>query len=549
MLTRLSINNYALISSLEMHPHSEMNIITGETGAGKSIMLGAVSLLLGKRADTKVLYNQEKKCIIEGEFNIKNYNLKAIFERNDLDFDSDTIIRREISPNGKSRAFINDSPVTLDILKDLGSRLMDVHSQNQTLLLGVADYQLSLIDYYANTEKTLAYYKSNYNGFISAEKNLKQLLGNAERIAQESDYNNFLLEELVEAGLDSNEQATLEEELKLLEHADEIKGNLNQILAILDQNEQSGTTILQEAKTLINQIGDYTEALKKIGARLDEAYIEISDLVQEIDHQQQLVEVNFNKTEEVRDRLSMIYHLQNKHHVQDIEGLLSIQKKLENETFLASNLEEKIELAKVELEKNKKLMLSSAEELSQCRKTVFTTFTDEITGLLIQLGMPEAKLHIACDKKEPSANGIDQISITFSANKGLAPSPLVKVASGGEFSRLMFCFKYVMADKTSLPTMVFDEIDSGISGEIALKMGDMMETMAKNHQVITISHLPQIAARGQAHYYVYKEIVNDRSASLIKKLSTDDRIEEIAKMIGGDNPTTSAFESAKELIA
>lgn len=549
MLTRLSINNYALIKSLEMHPHAEMNIITGETGAGKSIMLGAVSLLLGKRADTKVLYDKDKKCIIEGEFNIKNYNLAAIFEYNDLDFDADTIIRREISPNGKSRAFVNDTPVTLDILKDLGSRLMDVHSQNQTLLLGAADYQLSLIDYYAKSERPLATYKSNYKGFITAEKNLNQLLHNAERIAQESDYNDFLLKELVEASLASNEQASLEDELKLLEHAEEIKTNLNQLLAILDQNEQSGTSILQEAKTLINQISNYTETLKNIGTRLAEAYIEISDLVQEIDHQQQLVDVNFTKTEEVRDRLSIIYHLQNKHHVQDIEGLISIQKKLEDETFIASNLDEQITLAKVALEKNKELMLSTAEELSKARQAVFKTFTDEITTLLIQLGMPEAKLHIDCNTKEPSMNGVDQISITFSANKGLAPLPLVKVASGGEFSRLMFCFKYVIADKTSLPTIVFDEIDSGISGEIALKMGDMMEAMAKNHQVITISHLPQIAARGQAHYFVYKEIVDNRSASLIKKLSVDDRIEEIAKMIGGDNPSTSAFASAKELMA
>lgn len=549
MLTRLSINNYALIKSLEMHPHAEMNIITGETGAGKSIMLGAVSLLLGKRADTKVLYDKDKKCIIEGEFNIKNYNLAAIFEYNDLDFDADTIIRREISPNGKSRAFVNDTPVTLDILKDLGSRLMDVHSQNQTLLLGAADYQLSLIDYYAKSERPLATYKSNYKGFITAEKNLNQLLHNAERIAQESDYNDFLLKELVEASLASNEQASLEDELKLLEHAEEIKTNLNQLLAILDQNEQSGTSILQEAKTLINQISNYTETLKNIDTRLAEAYIEISDLVQEIDHQQQLVDVNFTKTEEVRDRLSIIYHLQNKHHVQDIEGLISIQKKLEDETFIASNLDEQITLAKVALEKNKELMLSTAEELSKARQAVFKTFTDEITTLLIQLGMPEAKLHIDCNTKEPSMNGVDQISITFSANKGLAPLPLVKVASGGEFSRLMFCFKYVIADKTSLPTIVFDEIDSGISGEIALKMGDMMEAMAKNHQVITISHLPQIAARGQAHYFVYKEIVDNRSASLIKKLSVDDRIEEIAKMIGGDNPSTSAFASAKELMA
>jgi DNA repair protein RecN (Recombination protein N) len=548
MLSRLSINNYALIKSLDMQPHESMNIITGETGAGKSIMLGAVGLLLGNRADTKVLYDEEKKCIIEGEFSIKDYNLTALFDKYDLDIENETLIRREITPSGKSRAFVNDTPVTLDILKELGSHLMDIHSQNQTLLLGSAEYQLNLIDIYADAKGLLGKYQIDFRAFQASSEQLTELLNNAERIAQESDYNDFLLKELLEATLSEDEQAPLEEELKLLEHAEEVKNNLNATLSILDQNEQTAAVMLQEAKSLMSQIRSYSESLGSIGERLDEMCIELTDLVREIELQEQSVEVDFGRVEEVRDRLSMIYHLQNKHHVPDIKGLLSIQEKLEKETFIANNLDQQISAAQELLAANEARMLVSAKKLSSQRSDIFSSFENEITRLLQQLGMPDGQIKITRHEKKPSENGIDEVSINFSANKGISPVPLKKVASGGEFSRLMFCFKYVIADKTALPTMVFDEIDSGISGEIALQMGKMMLKMAQNHQVIAISHLPQIAARGISHYFVYKEVDSNRSVSMIRKLSEEDRVEEIAKMIGGDSPSEKAFESAKELI-
>lgn len=548
MVSRLSIYNYALIKSLDMHPHESMNIITGETGAGKSIMLGAVGLLLGNRADTKVLYDGDKKCIIEGEFSIKDYKLTGLFEKYDLDFEVDTLIRREITPNGKSRAFVNDTPVTLDILKDLGSRLMDIHSQHQTLLIGAANYQLNLIDIYAHSKNLLSNYQVNYQTYKKSAEHLAELLDNAERISQESDYNDFLLKELVEANLSEDEQESLEEELKLLEHAEEIKGNLNSILAILDKSEHPASALLQEAKALIDQISSYTESLGGIGKRLAEAYIELNDLIREIETHEQMVEVDFGRAEEVRDRISMVYHLQNKHHVADIKGLLEVQEKLEKETFIANHLDEQIAAAKDQLAADEAHMLQTAKELSAQRKAIISQFEEEITGLLQQLGMPDGKLQIEWQLKNPTANGIDEISINFSANKGVNPAPLSKVASGGEFSRLMFCFKYVIADKTALPTMVFDEIDSGISGEIALQMGSMMQKMAQNHQVITISHLPQIAAKGKSHYFVYKEVDSNRSISMIRKLSEEERIQEIAKMIGGDSPSEHAFESARELI-
>lgn len=548
MLSRLSIHNYALIKSLEMQPHEAMSIITGETGAGKSIMLGAVGLLLGNRADTKVLYDAEKKCIIEGEFHIKDYKLTGLFNKYDLDFETETLIRREITPNGKSRAFVNDTPVTLDVLKDLGSRLMDIHSQHQTLLLGSTNYQLSLLDIYADTADLLKAYLDNFQAYKKSESLLTELLNNAERISQESNYNDFLLKELVEANLSDGEQESLEEELKLLEHAEEIKGNLNNILTILDKDEQTVTRMLQDAKNLIDQISSYAESLGSIGQRLNETYIELNDLAREIELQEQMVEVDSERVEEVRDRISMIYHLQNKHHVVDIKGLLEVQEKLEKETFLASHLDEQIASAKDKIAADEAKMLENAQELSSQRKAILTPFEEVITKLLHQLGMPDGKLQIDWQEQSPSLSGTDEISINFSANKGVTPAPLNKVASGGEFSRLMFCFKYVIADKTALPTMVFDEIDSGISGEIALQMGKMMQKMAQNHQVITISHLPQIAAKGKSHYFVYKEVDSNRSMSMIRKLSEEERVKEIAKMIGGNTPSEHAFESAKELI-
>ena len=548
MLSRLSVNNYALIKVLEMEPNSALNIITGETGAGKSIMLGAVGLLLGNRADTKVLYDQDKKCIIEGEFNIKAYNLSLLFDQYDLDFDEQTVIRREITPNGKSRAFVNDTPVTLDILKDLGEKLMDIHSQHQTLLIGKADYQLKLIDVYSDSGNILEKYKNYFDRFIKSQKHLNELESNAERISQEADYNNYLLKELEEANLVEDEQENLEEELKILEHAEEIKSSLSQALILLDQSELSANEAIHQVKGFINQVSHYSEALGNIGKRMNELQIELTDLIREIEAQDQMVDIDPGRAEEVRERISNIYHLQNKHHVSDIAGLLKIQKELEETTYLASHMDEQIEEARKQLEKDRTGMLAAANKLSENRARCFSFFENEITGLLQQLGMPDAKLKISQIEKDPSINGIDDITINFSANKGVKPAPLKSVASGGEFSRLMFCFKYVMANKTALPTMVFDEIDAGISGEIALQLGKMMNSMSQNHQVITISHLPQIAGKGLTHYYVYKENEQGRSISKIKKLSSEERVNEIARMIGGDNPSDHAINSARELI-
>ncbi len=548
MLSRLTITNYALITSLDLVFDARLNIITGETGAGKSIMLGAVGLLLGKRADTGVLYDRDKKCVIEGEFDIAAYGLQDFFEQHDLDYETATLIRREITPAGKSRAFINDTPVTLDILKELGSRLMDIHSQHQTLLLGQAGYQLQIIDVFAGTAGLLATYLEQYKAWQQARQQLAGLQEKADRLQQEHDFNEFLLNELEEANLQADEQQQLEEELRLLEHAEEIKTNLTGILALLDRQEINALAMLAEARQKLAHVSGYGESLAALLERLESTRLELADLTREIEQQEEMVEVDFGRAEEVRQRLSLIYHLQNKHHVQDIAGLLAIRDKLAEETFLAGHLDEQIKTMQARVEESHAAMLATASELSRQRQAVFTDFEQQIVSLLQQLGMPQASVAVERSEQEPGSQGIDKIVIAFSANKGVAPAPIHKVASGGELSRLMFCIKYIMADKTALPTMVFDEVDAGVSGEIALQMAKMMQQMASGHQVIAISHLPQIAAKGQAHYYVYKAIDGERSVSMVRQLNEEEKITMIARMIGGDSPSENALESARELI-
>ena len=548
MLSRLTITNYALITSLDLVFDARLNIITGETGAGKSIMLGAVGLLLGKRADTGVLYDRDKKCVIEGEFDIAAYGLQDFFEQHDLDYETATLIRREITPAGKSRAFINDTPVTLDILKELGSRLMDIHSQHQTLLLGQAGYQLQIIDVFAGTAGLLATYREQYKAWQQARQQLAGLQEKAGRLQQEHDFNEFLLNELEEANLQADEQQQLEEELRLLEHAEEIKTNLTGILALLDRQEINALAMLAEARQMLAHVSGYGESLAALLERLESTRLELADLTREIEQQEEMVEVDFGRAEEVRQRLSLIYHLQNKHHVQDIAGLLAIRDKLAEETFLAGHLDEQIKTMQARVEETHAAMLATASELSGQRQAVFIDFEQQIITLLQQLGMPQASLTVERSEQEPGSQGIDKIVIAFSANKGVAPAPIHKVASGGELSRLMFCIKYIMADKTALPTMVFDEVDAGVSGEIALQMAKMMQQMASGHQVIAISHLPQIAAKGQAHYYVYKAIDGERSVSMVRQLNEEEKITMIARMIGGDSPSENALESARELI-
>jgi DNA repair protein RecN (Recombination protein N) len=548
MLSKLIIQNYALIQSLEMRPDAGLNIITGETGAGKSIMLGAVGLLLGKRADTRVLLNVDKKCIIEGIFEISDYKLDSIFTEEDLDYDSETTIRREIAPSGKSRAFVNDTPVTLEVLKKLGTHLMDVHSQNETLQLGASSFQLNLIDAFSGTQNQVKEYFADYTYFKEKEKLYQHLLLEGESLKKDADYNSFLLNELTELSLDEHEQEPLEEELKILENAEDIKQRLNESVLALNDAEIGAIEKLQVVKSLLQQLSNFSSHYEKLTAQFEGAFIEIKELTRDIESEEESVDVDFEKTEKVQLRLSSIYQLQKKHQVSSIKELLNIQAILEGKSFAADNSEEELAKAKENVELAEKKALDSGKQLSKERLENIKPFSNQIISLLTSLGMPNAAITVQSETKQLGPNGMDEINILFSANKGLVPQPLKQVASGGEFSRLMFCIKYLLADKTALPTIVFDEIDTGISGEIALKMGAMMRKMAKNHQVVAISHLPQIAAKGDAHYFVYKENSSERAISSIRELTSEQSTEAIAKMIGGDRPSESAYVSARELM-
>ncbi|MBJ6116877.1 DNA repair protein RecN [Pontibacter sp. BT310] len=558
MLIDLKIKNYALIEQLEMHPSPVLNIITGETGAGKSIMLGAIGLLLGNRADTKLLFNQEQKCVIEGVFDISQYNLQEVFSAEDLDFDNTCILRREISPSGKSRAFVNDTPVTLDVIRKIGENLMDVHSQHDTLQLGDTSYQLNILDIYAGNTSldiyagNLSYlkaYSETYRGYKKLESEYKKLEDQLAQSQKELDYNTFLLNEFDEAKLEADEQETLEEELKQLENAEDIKLKLTQAVQSLTESDFNITSALKDTAYLIGQLSQFSSKYDELRTRAESALIELNDIAGELEDAERRTEADPQRTLEVQERLNMIYTLQRKHQVQTIAELLAIQDELANKVGNVLNLDNAIAKTKKEMDAAYQDVLKKAKELSDRRQSSFAKFEQELHNLVADLGMPNARIVIQHKEAQPTATGTDEISILFSANKGAQPQTLVKAASGGEFSRLMLSVKYMLADKTALPTIVFDEIDTGISGEVAVKVGRMMQQMAQKHQIIAISHLPQIAAQGDYHYFVYKEDREDRTISRIKQLNEEERVNEIAHMIAGANPSANAYQSAKELLS
>ncbi|MFP4092951.1 MAG: DNA repair protein RecN [Cyclobacteriaceae bacterium] len=549
MLKNLVIKNYALLQSLEMEPSQALNIITGETGAGKSIMLGAIGLLLGNRADKKSLYNEDNKCVIEGTFTVSKYQLESIFDREELDYDPVCILRREITPSGKSRAFINDTPVRLETMKGVGRFLVDIHSQHDSLLLGDASYQLEIIDAFAGNEKLLKIYQQSYQQFRRTRYEYERLRNEASGMKKEADYHQFLLDELLKAKLQAGEQSSLEEELQVMENAGNIKEHLSILTTVLNNDTHSVDDLLVQGKQSLSRIASYSQKYEALYRRLESCLIELRDIHAEAESAALEVDFDFDRVEATRERLNIIYQLQQKHQVDSVEELLAIQADLESRLEKVLNLDGEIERLKSVKDAAFHEMMQHAKRLSLSRREVFSAFTQEITSLLKNLGIPDASMAVELKETEPTDSGIDEINLLFSANKGIAPQEIRAVASGGEFSRLMFCIKYLLADKISLPTIIFDEIDTGVSGEIAMKMVNMMKEMAKNHQVIAISHLPQVAAKGDAHYFVYKDNSLDKAVSKIKKLSQHERVEEIAKMIGGSNPSSIAFENAKELLA
>jgi DNA repair protein RecN (Recombination protein N) len=549
MLQKLSIRNYALIDSVELELEKGLNIITGETGAGKSIMLGALSLILGQRAEARYFFNQEKKCVIEGTFRLPNDSLAQLFEDLDLDFHKESILRREISHDGKSRSFINDSPVTLTIMKQVGERLIDIHSQHATQEINDAQFQLAVVDTLANHETLLNDYRTAFSAYRKNIKQLATLVSEAELARSKQDYEQFLFTELESANLNPSEQEVLETELQALINAESIKRSLVNASGLLDEQEVSVIPILKESVTQMQGIEKYKPEYLAINERLRSALIELRDVADEIVNLEEQIVFSPGRIEEINSRLDTLYALQQKHRVNSTAELIEIQEDLSDRLNKLLSGDENILKLRNEIEQQQVQLEKMAAKLTTNRSKAIKSSEKQVDEILAQVGMPNAKIHLEqATLPDLGKDGKDNISLLFSANAGQAPAPVAKVASGGELSRLMLAIKSIMAKHTALPTLIFDEIDTGISGETALRVGDVIGNLEKNMQVVCITHLPQIAAKGDAHYFVYKNEETAKTTTGIRKLSNPERVAAIAEMLSGKNPGNSALENAKDLL-
>ncbi len=549
MLKQLYIENYALIQQLDVRFDPGFSVITGETGAGKSIMLGALALILGQRADTQVLFDKEKKCVIEGVFDIKKLNLRSFFDAEGLDYDDHVILRREISPVGKSRAFINDTPVNLIQMKDLGDHLVDIHSQHQTLTLNDSDFQMNVVDALIEHPEHLEKYKESYKKYKTLSQEISTLKAHEQQLKDEQDYLSFLFTELEELKLQAGEQETMEQELEVMRHAEEIKGVLFQAANQLSEGEQNMLQSLSEIDHAFRKYQQISEELKNISERFHSAFVELKDLSSEVNEMADNVNFDAEKQQMYEERLDKIYRLQAKHHVQTIDELLQIQNDLSGKLVDITTSSEKIERLEQELQIVEKTLSELASVLSADRKKSSAHIEQEVTQVLKSLGMPEAHLHLQLAESDHFlSNGKDRIRFLFNANAGGEQKELGKVASGGELSRLMLAIKSVINSQSILPTIIFDEIDTGVSGDIAGKVSMLMQKMAENMQVIVITHLPQMAAKATYHYRVYKKNMDGVTRSEIKKLNNDEHLQAIAGMLSNEVVTDAAIHAAKELM-
>lgn len=549
MLSRLSISNYALINKLQVDFHKNLNSVTGETGAGKSIILGAVGLILGNRADLSVLKSKDIKCIVEGHFEVKDYSLESFFEANDLDYDPLTILRREITPAGKSRAFINDTPVNLKVIRELGLKLIDIHSQHQNLELSNQKFQLNLVDSVAGSEVILAAYKKRFVTYKSVAKNLAVLKENAEKGKADLDYFQFQYNQLEEAGLKEDEQENMEAELAKLNHAEDIKSAFSEVEDLLDSESFSVLQNVKQSQKAIEKIKDYFDDATPLSERLQSTVFELKDIVEEARLLSDRIEINPSRVEQVNERLNLIYGLQQKHNVTTVAQLIELRNDFDEKINRAVGYDDEIKSLEQELEKQEGLLRAKAEELSALRKKSFEVIEKSIVTDLTQLGMPKAKLQVIHQKFDAfQPEGIDGVSFLFSANADSEPNEISKIASGGEMSRVMLAIKNLLRSSKALPTVIFDEIDTGVSGEIALKMGTIIKSFSTSTQIINITHLPQIAAKGDAHFQVYKLEESGKTFTSLKRLNDNERVEELAKMVGGEKLTETTMKTAIELL-
>ena len=549
MLTGLIIKNFALIDHLEVNFSSGMTSITGETGAGKSILLGGLGLVLGNRADLSTLKDLNQKCFVEATFSIQDYKLKDLFEELDLDYDSITLIRREILPTGKSRAFVNDTPVNLNTLQRLGQELIDVHSQHQTLSLTQTEYQLEVLDALASNKELLIEYQNKLVVFKSLDDKLNKLTALQDSQKQDLEYSTFLLEELIEANLVSGMLIPLEEEEQELIHAEEIGLSLLKASQIISEEQMGVEEQLNEIRSALQKVSLLSEKYSPLFNRVESLKIELLDLNQEIQLQAEQIEANPQHLEVVKIALQKIYDLQAKHKCQSVEELIAIRESLDEKVQSTATIgEDLIKLAKEREVLNAEL-LELAQNISHKRKNTIPSLKEELESLLGVLGMPNARFNIDLLPSERMLlNGKDELVFEFSANKGSNFGSLKKVASGGELSRIMLSIKAILSRFKTLPTIIFDEIDTGVSGEVSYKIGEVMHRMSRYMQVITISHLPQVAAKGAHHFKVYKETIDQSTYTQLKKLNPEDRIQEIAQMLGGEEISETAVQHAKELL-
>lgn len=556
MLQRLSIQNYAIIDELEIDFSGQLNIITGETGAGKSIIMGALGLILGERADSTVLVNKEKKSVVEGIFRVdQKAAISRFLQENDFDIAEELVVRREIAVNGKSRAFINDTPVNLSQLNELSSLLVDLHQQFDTLELGESDFQREVLDALANNGEILSTYQQSFREWQMVKKEWEQLKEQKLQFDKEADYNKFQYTELEEAGFKENELEETDADLKMLSNAEGIKAALSKVYFELEESE---TPMVQQLKSLLNQLTVYAAYHPDLGAllqRLQATQIELKDIADEVDRISSHVNYDPKKIEQLNERLSLGYKLQKKHGVNSTNELLAIQAQLQQKLQAVLNIDEAIQQKEKEAAKLLATAKQQATKISEGRKKQVKPFEDKVNKLLAQVGMPNAKLKVDIKEAEMNLSGADTIDFLFDANlpageagKSGQFQPVRKVASGGELSRLMLSIKSLVAQSIDLPTMIFDEIDTGISGEAARQVGIIMKELAVKRQVICITHQPQIAGKADAHFFVYKEIVKDAVKTNIRQLSTEERITAIAKMLSGEKPTAAAMENAREMV-
>lgn len=550
MLKSLFIQNFVLIDSLDIQFEKGFSVITGETGAGKSIILGALSLVLGQRADGKSIKKDADKCVIEAVFDIRQYSLEPFFLSNDLEYDAEScILRRELYASGKSRAFVNDSPVSLAIMKELGTKLIDIHSQHQNLLLGDNRFQLRVVDVMAENEILLILYRKEYSRYQALKKELKELKEKAAQTKQEEDYIRFQLDQLEEAHLSAGEQEELEQEQETLSHAEEIKGTLYKVSQLLDGEEMGGVQLIKEAYSAADSLERYFPRAKEIGERLRTTYIDLNDLVSEIEMLKDDVEFNPERLDFVNERLNTIYSLQQKHHLNTVDELLQLQAQYEQQLNDINSFDEQIADLQRQLDASYRELLQQAAVLSGQRKIASEALAKQLVQMVMPLGMPNVRFHVdITPREEPDNDGMDEVCFLFSANKSGELQPVAQTASGGEISRLMLCIKAMIAGFTALPTIIFDEVDTGVSGDIADKMGNIMHDLGTKMQVFAITHLPQIAAKGQAHYFVYKTDVDDRTVTRIKRLDDDERVREVARMLSGASLTEASLANAKDLL-